>query len=127
MPTQTERTMAAHTLQQVYLAQLVAEADTQLGDIGSDSEYSEFDDLSSLSSDLDSDDESSSSSSSSASSSSEDEPIPTTSDILLDFMGHLYAQRYQVDLKEIPKDQTQLHILLHIHKLVRPEIFRILK
>ena len=124
MPTQTERTIAAHTLQQVYLAQLVAEAEAQLGDIGSDSEHSEFDDLLLSSSDSDSDDGESKSSSSSSSSSSEDEPIPTTSDILFDSMGHLYACRYQVDREEIVKDQTQLHILLHIHKLARPEIFQ---
>ena len=107
MPTQTERTMAAHALQKVYLAELVAEAEAQLENIGSDSEYSEFDDLSSLSSDLGSDEgksESSSSSSSLVSSSSGDEPMPTISDILLDSMGHLYTHRYQVDCEKIPKD-----------------------
>jgi hypothetical protein len=81
MPTQTERTTALNFLYQEYLIALIAEGEAHVDDVGSDSEYS-----SSSSSD---DDGTTSQSSSSESSSSEDEPIPTTSDVLLASMGSL--------------------------------------
>ena len=123
MPTLTERTSAVNALHQEYLLNLIAEAEAQFYDNGSDSEYSEVDDLSS-DSDLAKDGSTSHSSSSSCLSSSEDELIPTTSDMLLSSMGNLYSQRYLVDRGKILKDQTQLYLLLNHYKLERPEIFR---
>jgi hypothetical protein len=72
-----------------YLITLIAEAEAQVYDIGSDSEYSDIEDLSSNPDD----DGTTSQSSSSSSSSSEDEPIPTM--LCSDF-----AWRYKVPGKK---------------------------
>jgi len=111
MPTKSDRAAAADALHQAFLVNLIAEAESQLYKEGLDSDYSSS--ASSRSSgDL------------STSSSSDDEPLPETSDAVLETLGQLYSVRYLNSREEINKDGTQLHLLLHDYKFNRPEIFR---
>ena len=73
MPTKSDRATAAEALHQAFLVNLIAEAESQLYEEGSDSEYS--------SSEL------SHSSADSCSSSSDDEPLPQTSEAILETLG----------------------------------------
>jgi hypothetical protein len=106
MPTKSDRAAAADALHQAFLVNLMAEAESQLYEEGSDSEYP------------------SSSSANSSTSSSDDEPLPLISEAILGTFGLLYSERYLNSREEINKDGTQLHLLLHDYKLNRPEIFR---
>ena len=109
MPTKSDRAAAAEALHQAFLVNLIAEAESQLYEEGSDSEYSFS--------------ASSRSSADSSSSSSDDEPLPQTSDAILETLGQLYSEHYLNSREEINKDGTQLHLLLHDYKFNRPEIF----
>jgi hypothetical protein len=110
MPTRSDRADALH---QAFLVNLITEAESQLYEEGFDSEYS-----SSASS------RSSKDSESSSSSSSDDEPLPPTSEAILEALGQLYSERYFNARREINKDGTQLHLLLHDYKFNQPAIFR---
>jgi hypothetical protein len=112
MPTKSDRAAAADALHQAFLVNLIAEAESQLYEDDSDSEYSSSSASSRSSAD------------SSSSSSSDDEPLPPTSEVILETMGQLYSERYFNSREEINKDGTQLHLLLHDYKFNRPEIFR---
>ena len=111
MPTKSGRAAAVDTLHQAFLVNLIAEAESQLYEGGSYSEYS-------------SSSASSRSSADSSSSSSDDEPLPQTSEAILETLGQLYSERYLNSRDEINKDGTQLHLLVHDYKFNRPEIFR---
>src|ERR1700692_957145 len=112
MPTKSDRAAAAEALHQAFLVNLIAEAESQLYEEGSDSEYSESSNaLSHSSADL-------------SSSSSDDEPLPQTSEAILETLRQLYLECYLNSREEINKDGTQLHLLLHDYKFNRPEIFR---
>jgi hypothetical protein len=111
MPTKSGRAAAADTLHQAFLVNLIAEAESQLYEGGSYSEYSSSSASSRSSADL-------------SSSSSDDEPLPQTSEAILETLGQLYSERYLNSRDEINKDGTQLHLLLHDYKFNRPEIFR---
>src|SRR5258705_8514812 len=109
MPTETDHQTAANALHQAFLVNLIAEAEAQLYDDGTDSDYST----------------NSSGGSSTGSSSSEDsETEPPASQVYLDAMGELYSQRYLNSREAIIKDGTQLRLLLTEWKINRPEIFR---
>jgi hypothetical protein len=108
MPTRTERQLAANALHQAFLVNLIVEAESQLYDAGSDSEYSS---------------DSSSSSTGSSSSSLEDEAELPASQVYLDALGELYSQRYLNSQEAITKDGTQLQLLLTEWKVNCPEIF----
>lgn len=112
MPTKSDRTMAADALYQAFLVNLIVEAEAQLYEEGSDSSESQATSTSShLSTDL-------------SSSSSDDEPLPQTSEVILETLGQLYSECYLNSRQEINKDGPQLHLLLHDYKFNRPEIFR---
>src|SRR6266567_2729600 len=96
MPTKSDRA-AADALHQAFSE---SEAESQLYEEGFDSEYS-----------------SSSSSRSCSSSSSDDEPLPQTSEAILEALRQLYLERYFNS-----QYGTQLH-LLHDYKFNQPEIF----
>ena len=112
MPSKTDRQAAADALHQAFLVNLIAEAEAQLHDEGSDSEYSTSDESSTGTTD------------SSSSSSSDDEDVPPASQVYLDALGELYSQRYLNSREAITKDGTQLRLLLTEWKVNRPEIFR---
>jgi hypothetical protein len=104
--------MAADALYQAFLVNLIVEAEAQLYEEGSDSSESQATSTSShLSTDL-------------SSSSSDDEPLPQTSEVILETLGQLYSEYYLNSRQEINKDGQQLHLLLHDYKFNRPEIFR---
>jgi hypothetical protein len=107
MPTETDRQIAADALCQAFLVNLIAEAEAQIYEEGSDSDY-----------------DSSMDSTGSSSSSSSDEEVPPASQAYLDAMGELYSKRYLNDRQAIIKDGTQLKLLLTEWKVNRPEIFR---
>ena len=113
MPSRTDRQIAADALHQAFLVNLIAEAEAELYDVGSDSEYSSSSQSSAGSTD-----------SSSSLSSSDDEDVLPASQVYLDALGELYSQRYLNSREEIIKDGTQLRLLLTEWKVNRPEIFR---
>ena len=96
MPFETNRRLAADALYQAFLVNLVAEAESQVYDAGSDSECSS--------------DSTSTGSTNSSSSSSDEEP--PASQVYLDTLGELYSQRYLNSREGIIKDGTQLQLLL---------------
>lgn len=82
MPTKSDRTMAADALYQAFLVNLIVEAEAQLYKEGSDSSESQTTSASSHSS------------TDSSSSSSDDEPLPQTSEVILETLGQLYSECY---------------------------------
>jgi hypothetical protein len=82
MPTKSDRAAAAEALHQAFLVNLIAEAESQLYEEGSDSEYSKSsNELSHSSADL-------------SSSSSDDEPLPQISEAIIETLGQLYSEHY---------------------------------
>ena len=108
MPFETDRQLAANALHQAFLVNLIAEAESQVYDAGSDSEYPS---------------DSTSTGSTDSSSSSSDQELPA-SQVYLDTLGELYSQRYLNSREGIIKDGTQLQLLLTEWKVNCPEIFR---
>ena len=100
--------MLFRSLHQAFLVNLIAEAEAQVYDAGSDSEYSS--------------DSMSTGSSASSYSSDDDEPLPA-SQIYLDTLGELYSRRYLNSWEGIIKDGAQLQLLLTEWKVNHPEIF----
>jgi hypothetical protein len=117
MPRETERQQLADALHKAFLLNIIAEAETHVGDDGFDSELEDDD------SDLDTSSDTTSSSDFSESS-SEDEPQPSTGEAILDAVAQLYSQRVLFEHNKIKKDGTGLHFLLHDWKINRPDIFR---
>lgn len=107
MPFETNRQLAANVLHQAFLVNLIAEAESQVYDAGSDSEYPS---------------DSTSTGSTDSSSSSSDQELPA-SQVYLDTLGELYSQRYLNSREGIIKDGTQLQLLLTEWKVNRLEIF----
>ena len=94
MLTRSDRAAAADALHQAFLVNLIADAESQLYEEGSNSASSR------------------SSTDSSYSSSSDDEPLPQASEAILETLGQLYSKCYLNSRIEINKDSTQLHLLL---------------
>ena len=80
MLTKSDCATAAEALHQAFLVNLIAEAESQCYKEGSDSKYSSS--------------ASSCSSADSSSSSSDDEPLPQTSEAILETLGQLYLEHY---------------------------------
>ena len=88
-PHSTDQQLAADALHQAFLVNIIVEADANLHEDGSDSEYDSDSDSSSESSESDS-----GSSSSSSSLSSDEEPGITTSEVIFQMMAQLYSEHY---------------------------------
>ena len=96
MPFETDHQLAANALHQAFLVNLIAEAESQVYDAGSDSEYPS---------------DSTSTGSTDSSSSSSDQELPA-SQVYLDTLGELYSQRYLNSREGIIKDGTQFQLLV---------------